>query len=249
MSTTKTYLIALAAAATLSLGACQNDLISRLTGQITEKEISLSDLPSAVVEFTNNHFPDADINSAFSLKNSKASTIVALSNGEQLAFDDEHNYLGEGDDFRPKKKHGKKGKHGDKKCDDCMEVDAIPAAVKEYVAANYPDYTLACAEKESNCVLGSSLEVKLKSASYDKIKLLFNESGAYMGSGTRIEYSSLPAAVSAYVQTNYSGYKTGHKVQKFISASGAVSYCIVVRNEDNKKKICLAEDGTFICED
>ncbi|MFN5494734.1 MAG: hypothetical protein ACK5AQ_10790, partial [Bacteroidota bacterium] len=77
MSTTKTYLIALAAAATLSLGACQNDLISRLTGQITEKEISLSDLPSAVVEFTNNHFPDADINSAFSLKNSKASTIVA----------------------------------------------------------------------------------------------------------------------------------------------------------------------------
>lgn len=249
MSTIKTYLIALVAAATLMLGACQNDLISQLTGQTTETEISLSDLPSAVVEFTNNNFPDADINSAFSLKNSKASTIVALSNGETLAFDDSHNYLGEGDDFRPKKKHGKKGKHGDKKCDDCLSADAIPATVKEYVAANYPDYTLACAEKESNCVLGSSLEVKIKSASYDKIKLMFTESGAFAGSATRIEYGSVPAAVSSYVQSNYAGYKTGHKVQKLISATGAVSYCVFVRNEDDKKKICLAEDGSFICED
>ena len=248
----KKLLFFIATASVTMFSACQSDLISTLTGQSTESEISLSEIPSAVTEYTANHFPDAQITQAVSLKNSEASTIVTLDSGEELAFDNDHNCLGRGEGKHAKRKH-KKGRHGDRdgehEDEDAISLDSLPAAVKTYLSANYASYTDIRAEKEKNCQYGEVYELKLKSTSYECVKLFFSLTGDFLSTASRVDYSSTPAAVQSYITTNYSSYKVCFRSEKLTSAGGQASYKIHMRSADTKKRVCIAEDGTFICEE
>ena len=67
-------------------------------------------------------------------------------------------------------------------------------------------------------------------------------------SGTRVDYSTIPTAVSDAVTTNFADYTASLKVMKFTLASGANNYQIKLRKAGDRKRVLIAEDGTILCQ-
>ena len=65
----------------------------------TTSTMNVADLPASVTTYIADNYPDVTVFSAEKVANSQATFIVTLSTEEQLAFDNDGNCLGDGQDF------------------------------------------------------------------------------------------------------------------------------------------------------
>ena len=195
----------------------------------TEQEISVSQVSERIVNYVDDNYPDAYIASAVSVTNCDASTIVRLNTTEELAFNTNDNYIGEGGQFHRRQMHGQFGGqhggnhggpngghhgdgHGHGYCHgfmhgdfDDIPVDSLSPAITGYISTNYPGYQILHAENDSLCSAGSVIEVLIRTTGAAPVKLIFDTAGNYLMSGSRVDYSTTPAAVQASITTNYPG--------------------------------------------
>ena len=235
----------------------------------TEQEISVSEVSESIVKYVDNNYPDAYISSAVSVTNSVAKTIVTLNTTEEIAFNTNDNYLGHGDQYHPGNTQGHNGQHGNGQhgnghhgnghghghCHgfehgdfDDIPVDSLSSTITSYISTNYPGYQILHAEKDSSCASGSIIEVFVSTTGVQPVKLIFDASGNYLMSASRIEYSTTPAAVQTTITTNYSGYTARHRSEKLTLPGGQIQYVIFLFNGMTHKRVLVADDGTVICE-
>ncbi|MHA6278635.1 PepSY-like domain-containing protein [Salinimicrobium sp. CAU 1759] len=102
-----------------------------------DEDIAVSDLPAAIREFVNTHFPGASIEEAE--RENNGNFEIELSNDVELIFDADGNFLGRAEDD-----------DNDDSDDEDIAVDDLPQAVRDYIAANYPDNSIIEAEREDD---------------------------------------------------------------------------------------------------
>jgi len=128
-----------------------------------DAKVKVGDLPTAILEFVADEFPELTIDEAEEEDNGNFE--VELSDGTELVFDAIGTFLGIDDDSK---------ENGDFDDSEVDVADLLPA-ILEYVELNYPGVGIDEAEMEHN----DQFEVTLN----DDIVLIFNANGEFMGVG------------------------------------------------------------------
>jgi len=120
-------------------------------------------------------------------------------------------------------------RHGKHKVTE-IEVSALPAAITSYISTNYAGATI----DRAGTLEDGSYVVKITKADATSVGLKFDSAGAFVAEKTpkakptHIAVADLPAAITAYITTNYAGATIKHAVQH---ADG--TYGVLVQKADN----------------
>lgn len=238
----------------------------------TEQNLPVDQVSQQIVNYVDDNYPDAYINSAVMVSNSTAKTIVTLNTAEELAFNNQDHYLGNGENFHPENNpmgqgfgHGHHHGHmpsdtvghgpGNGHCHGFehgpfhgIPIDSLSSAITTYISTNYSGYQALHAENDSLCSNGSATEVMIAMSGSQPLKLIFDASGNFLMSGSRIDYSASSSAVQSTISSNYSGYTPRRRAEKFILAGGQIQYGVFLFNGTTHKRVIVADDGTVVCE-
>jgi len=253
-----------------AFSSCSKD---ESTASSTETAISVKSLPASVTTYVANNYPAETITSAITVSNAAASYIVSLNTTEELAFDDNGSYLGDGTRYHADSDslgggrhgghhgdslggghdgdslgNGHHGGHGNGQHSNGIAITSLPVTITDYFAANYAGYTAEHAEMDTLCQFGVVIEVMAKSEGLEPLKLFFDASGTFLMKGERAQYSAAPQAVSDYITANYSIYTIRTKMEKLTLADASVEYTIFMEISGLRKSVIVKSDGIFVCE-
>lgn len=258
-----------------ALAACQKE---NSTSTSTEQAISASELPLSVTTYVSNNYPAESIVAALKVSNATATYIVTLNTLEEVAFDDNGNFLGNGENFHHHGDslgmdddslgfdddslgghhggghhggghHGGHGEHGEHgEHGNWISLDSLPASISAYVSTNYPGMTLKHAELDSLCQFGAVIEVMVTEQGTQPVKLLFDTSGNFLASAIRAQYATAPQAVIDFIAANYAAYHVKSKMEIFTLADSTQQYSIFLGQEGSRKNVILLADGSLVCE-
>jgi hypothetical protein len=231
-----------------ALSACNKDNTTP-----SSQTVATTSLPTKATDYIYNNYPDATIDYVVTISNSPAAYLVTLNTTEELAFNTTGNYLGEGSLFR----HGHHGgdtthcgggHHGGGHHGGGIPVDSLPEAIKDYITAYYSGYTLRHAEMDSLCPDGLVTEVMICQPSAEPVKLIFDATNTFLLYANRMRYADAPQAVKDFITSGYAVYTASNKAEKFTMADGSFQYMIYLKNNPERKKVRVMEDGTLVCE-
>ena len=230
----------------------------------TTQEISVSATPSNITNYISENYPDAAIASVLKYSNSDTSYAVTLSTYEFLAFNDHGSPIGESMEdtlcdtiHDPRGGCNRGGHHGGGHHggpgsvgphDGGIPIDSIPAAIKEYITANFAGYTIHHAMYDTLCQFGVVMNVMIDSSFTVHHKIIFDASGTFVATANRMKTADLPAAVTTTLTTNYSSYSHRERAEVFLLADGTKQYKIYLHENLLHLTVVFREDGTVICE-
>ena len=140
------------------------------------------------------------------------------------------------------------GKHGhDRHSENEVAIDSLPTAINDYIAANYSGYTIIHAEVDTICQ-GTVTEVLVCTSSTEPVKLIFDETGTFIMTSKRIEYTDVAAEVTAAVAANYTNYSVKKRAALFTLADGSLQYKVFMSLDGVRKSVTFNADGTVSCE-
>lgn len=211
-------------------------------------KIEVSALPAAVTSYISASYAGATIN--YAATDDAGNFLVAITQNDQRTallfnadgtFNKELSLRGGGKGRGPG--HGHKG--GDRDSVSKVAVADLPAAITNYITTNYASATIVTAALDAT----RGYIVMIKQGTERKA-LLFATDGTFtqeivrgIGKGyTAIEVSTLPAAVTTYITTNYAGAT--------IKAAGKNStgqFKVIVQPTSGRRvELLFAADGTFV---
>jgi hypothetical protein len=234
---------------------------------VTQTNLNLANIPATITNYVADNYPDATIYQAITLQNSPAHYVITLNTEEELAFNQNGTFLGDGgkfpggpdgpgcpgDSLHPDPDHGHDHGHGHGHhhghCPphNWIPADSLPQVILDYITANYSSYVVDHGEKDSICPDGAVTAVMITLADTVHMKVFFDATNTFLMTGQRIHYAATPQAVKDYVTANYSTYTVCHGTEMFTLAGGALRYAIYLRQTGDHKRLILNADGTFVC--
>lgn len=144
--------------------------------------VSLSNLPQSIKDYVNNnHSGESIVKAELEMEDGQDVYEVYLSNGMELYFDTNGNYLSMDDD------------------NSNINISALPQSIKDYINNNYPNATILYAEKDYDDGQ-KAYEVKLDNG----MELEFDSNGNLLSSDDdNVPTSQLPQAIIDYVNNNH----------------------------------------------
>lgn len=239
-----------------ALSSCNKDDQSVPSSQVSD----VSSLPAKAVSYAVENYPDATIDYVLLQTNAVARYIAVLNTTEELAFTSAGDYLGNGkqyhgghhlgdtlhgDTIHGNGHHG--GGHHGGHHGNLIPVDSLPVTITDYIAANYPGYSVMHAEYDTLCPEGIVKEVMVGIIGSEPVKLVFDANDIFLIQATRILYSTVPQAVKDSVAANYAAYQVSNKSEKLIMADNTVQYSVYIRLDADRKKVRLTDAGTLVC--
>ena len=235
------------------------------TATVTENNLNLSDVPTTIISYVADNYPDATIYQAVKLENSPAQYVITLNTEEELAFDKAGNFIGDGGNFPggpggpgcpggslhpgpgPDPGHGHGHHHGHCPPHNWIPADSLAPAILTYISANYSNHSIDHGQKDSICPFGVVTAVMLEMNDTVHMKLVFDNNNAFLMTGQRIHYTATPQAVKDYVTANYADYHVCHGTELLTLSGGTIQYAIYLNKMHLHKRLILGADGTFVC--
>ncbi|MCC7224699.1 MAG: PepSY-like domain-containing protein [Chitinophagales bacterium] len=163
-------------------------------------------LPTAILDYLAANYPDMTIEEAN--MEDGGGYEVEFGGGFNLYFDANGNFLGlDSDEDNDGDGEEDEDDDNDGDSNDNVDISTLPAAINDYVAANYPGTSIVEADSEDN----GGFEIELSNG----IEMYFDANGNFLGfsdgdSGgggddDNVDISTLPAAINDYVAANYPG--------------------------------------------
>lgn len=214
-------------------------------------KIEVSALPATVTSYISTNFAGATIN--YAAKDDAGNFLIAITQNDQrkaLLFNADGTYnkelmlRGGGKGHGPGK--GGPGPRGrDRDSLTQVAVANLPAAITSYITTNYASATIVTAALDAN--RGYIVMIKVGT---DRKALLFNTDGTFTqeivrGAGkgyTAVDTSTLPAAVTSYITTNYAG-----STIKVAGKNSTGQYKVIIQSSNGRLlELAFAADGTFV---
>jgi hypothetical protein len=250
----------------IALVSCSKD--ETATSTSTAQEISVSATPSTITAYISENYPDASISTVLKFSSSDTLYGITLSTYEFVAFDRNESAMGESmsdtlcDSIHPGSGHHGGGHHGGGHHGGGhpggghpggghpggISADSIPAAISEYVAANFAGYTVHNAMYDTLCQFGVVMNVMIDSSYSAHHKLIFDASGLFLAQAHRMLSAGLPATVVAALATNYAAYTLRDKAELLTLADGTKQYRVFLHLNQVRLSVVFSEDGTVVCE-
>jgi len=139
------------------------------------------------------------------------------------------------------------GKGHKRHFDNEIAIDSLSTEINAYISTNYSGYTVIHAEIDTICE-GVVTEVLVALTNEQPLKLVFDSASAYLFKAQRIEYSAVPALVSAAVTANYSTFTAMKRCELYTFPDGALKYKVFLKSTSAKKLVTFNADGSVSCE-
>ncbi len=205
--------------------------------------ITTSDVPTSITTYVSENYPDATIVSTIKTSDLPTSYLVTLSTAEQISFDhqgnrsdDGHHHFGDGDSIC----HGQGSG---------IPVDSIPAAITDYITANFAAYTIRHAKYDTLCQFGPVIAVIVSQDTLQPIKLIFDETFAFVATANRIKSTDIPVLVTDFITANYADYALRRKAELFTLTDNTLQYKAFLHADSLGLSVVVGADGVLICED
>lgn len=212
-----------------------------------ETLINSQDLPKPADAFITNNYPAESVYQAYSVSGKHEKYLVILTSDEDLVFDNNGSFIGEGEQYANCGHHNKHH-HGVGHIHFGIPIDSLAASITGYVSINFPGYKIKHAEMDSICSEGLVTELMIFNSETNPLKLYFSENEAYLMQGTRILSSTLPGAVKTTLASHYPNYSLTEKSEKYLLADNyTVEYFTFLSQNTVRKRVIIREDGTEIC--
>ncbi len=207
-------------------------------------KMAVSALPAAVSGYISTNYTGAT--TSYAAQDDAGNFWVAITQNDQrktllfnadATFNKELSGRGKGP--------GQGGKGGRRDSLTQVAVTDLPAAVSGYITTNFANATITLAALD----VGRGYLVMVQQADQKKT-LLFNTDGSFereivrglKGDYTAIDVSALPAAVTTYISTNYTG-----STIKAAGKSSTGPYKVIVQPATGRPvDLLFAADGTFV---
>lgn len=196
----KREIVSIAVAASCFVFACSNEDDSAKTNEVdltamantADVHVNTSSLPQPVLDYITENYPEQTIWKAEMEENTNYE--VKLSNGAELIFDAEGNFLGIDDDGE--------NDFGDRE----LAASELSQTITEFLEKYYPGASVEEAEVENN----GHVKVELD----NDTELIFDAEGNFLGQATDeqgdedegdedIAIADLPQTIKDYIATNY----------------------------------------------
>lgn len=187
--------------------ACQKEDFNSSLSEIMElanasdkTSIEVSSVPEEISRFVAKKYSESTI--AYAMVVNDKGHEIELGDGTQLYFGRKNRFLGDGEGI---------GRHGRKcMCGDSTSLEAVPQAIADYVATNYPDLIIEKVVTKR----GGKLGVKLS----DGVVLIFDAEGTFLKicdasafhgggnsclKGDTLAVTDLALAISDYITATY----------------------------------------------
>jgi hypothetical protein len=262
LSMKKTSLLVIMVMTMLAFYSCNKDNTGNNglpgTTNVASTTISTASLPATITSYVSDNYPDATIFSAAQLSNSKAKYIVLLSTEEELAFDANGNFLGDGEDFchgGPFPFPGGDSLHHGHPWHGCppnwINIDSLSGTIKSFVTTNYPTFVIWHAETDTVCPNGDILEVMIRKPATrppQDLILYFDKSDNYILVAQRVMFMNIPQAVKNYISTNFGNLHQCYMSDKLTLADSTLNYAVYVNQRRLHERVVLTASGTLVCE-
>ena len=182
----------------LLFSACSDD--DSVSGNVVDLDaryfkadvhVSSSSLPQNILDYVSSNYPGVTIREAETENNDNFE--VYLSNGLELVFDMDGNFLGIDDDGE------------DDFGDEHLTVSEIPQNILDFISDNFPGVEIDEAERENN----GNYEIELE----NDMELIFDSNGDFLGQGEdeneeedddeEVNPADLPQNILDYISVNY----------------------------------------------
>lgn len=135
------------------------------------------------------------------------------------------------------------------KCkDDEGSTIPLPAAIQNYLNANYPGAEIEESETDTLCTGTAVYEVEVEVSDDNEVDLTFDTEGNLLFTETEIPANQLPAAVTSAISAGYAGFIL-QEAERLDLAGGGNQYEVELKNGQTKLEVLFAADGTKICEE
>ncbi len=124
----------------------------------------------------------------------------------------------------------------------------LPQIIEDYIASNYPAYSIDESEEETLCDGTAVYEVELEDDNDNEIELTFDSEGSFLFSETEISTESLPDAVSSSIASNYANYSI-EEAERQDLFDDTNRYQVEIKGDGSELEVLLEADGTVICEE
>jgi hypothetical protein len=184
-----------------------------------------------------------------------------LDTEEELAFDSNSNYIGDGhfypgagdppdtgDPGHHGGGHGNGHHHGHGHPGNFIPPDSLSATILAYITANYPDYSVKNGQKDTLCPDGAVTSVMLEKSDTIHLKLFFGEGDTFLMTGRRVHFAELPQLVQDFITSNYAGYTVCHGTELLTMADNSIRYAVYLRQNQTKTRVVISADAVLVCE-
>jgi hypothetical protein len=232
----------------------------------TATTAATTSLPTKASNYVAMNYPDATIDYILVLTNSSAKYIVSLNTTEELAFNSDGDYLGNGGPFLQGHHpgdtifcdsnggggHGGHGHHGPPPPPHGkghgIPIDSLSSTIKDFITGNYVGYTILHAEYDSLCPDGLVKDVMISERdTIPPIKLVFSATDVYLLLANRIRYADVPQAVQAYITATLTAWEVCRGAENYVLADNNEQYMIYLQQNRAHMRVRLQSDGTLVC--
>jgi hypothetical protein len=215
---------------------------SETNSSAVNQTINSSDVPTSITIYVSENYPDATIVSTIKTSDLPTSYLMTLSTAEQISFDqrgnrsdDGHHHFGDGDSVCHQHGGG-------------IPVDSIPALITDYITANYAAYTIRHAKYDTLCQFGNVIAVIVSQDTLQPLKLIFDETFAFVATANRIQSTDIPVLVTDFITANYADYTLRRKAELFTLADNSLQYKAFLHADSLGFSVVVGADGVLICE-
>lgn len=220
----------------------ETGLVITSANEEEEQEISVDSLLQGIIDYVNNNFQGASIESAeFEVEYGAIYLELELDDGSAVIFDLEGNFLCEDND--------EEDDHEDDDDED-EEVD-LPDVIIDFIANNYPNYSIEEAELETLCDSTEVYEVEIEQETADddeELELFFDLDGNFLFEIQEISFNDLPAIVIDAINSNYPNANIDtDEAYVLLFADGSMQYEVELENNDEELELIIDAEGVIIC--
>ena len=129
-----------------------------------------------------------------------------------------------------------------------VSKETLPQNIKDYITANYKDYTITNAAYDPLCKGGDAVDVSIENKNKNILSLIFKPDGTYIQKEEDVPFNTAPQKVKEVIKTKYSGYKAGDQIEKLTLADNSTQYLVDIDKENVSKEVIFTAAGQVVCE-
>ncbi len=129
-----------------------------------------------------------------------------------------------------------------------IALDQLPVNIKEFIAKNYPGYTMQHAAHDPLCSGGDATDVAISKKGSPNYSLIFLPNGTFVQQEEDIDISKAPAMVLEIVKTKYADFTPAQQIERLTLADKSIQYLLDITKDKTAKEVIFDIVGTIVCE-
>jgi hypothetical protein len=234
------------------VNACKKDESS----PASNNQVGSTNLPIKATQYIAQNFPDNSINSAVKLNDGTNTYIVTLNSQEQLAFDVQGTFLGQGyTSTNPANPIPTQiapdavvtGGIAELAPGKILNVRYLPWTIGLYLRNNYDGYTVQLQQLQNICTFGTVYVIMLEQNKSVKVTLLFYTDGQYLAKGEIVPYTMAPKSVQQNIAASFPEYTVRVSMDQIVTNDGRTILAVFLVNQGHNFLVMSNVDGMILC--